>query len=329
MNYFYPKKLKSGDTLRIISPARSGSILSKEVIEIATKNLNKLGLNVTFGKNWLNEKNFSSASIKDRVEDLHEAFNDKNINGILTTTGGFNSNELLRYIDFDIIKNNPKVFCGFSDITTLNNAILAKTGLITYSGMHFSTFGQKLMADYNIRHFQKAIMTKEYIDIKPSNEWSDESWYLNQDNRNRIENKGYWLINEGKGEGTLLGGNLATIRLLYGTEYMPKLDRPTIIFIEDANYTEDDKTEFNRNLQSLIHQRGFENVKGLVIGRFQIGSKVSKEDIIKIVKTKKELDNIPVIANVDFGHTDPLITFPIGGNASLYIEGGEFKISIK
>lgn len=90
-----------------------------------------------------------------RIKDLHEAFLDNNVKMILTAIGGYNSNQLLRYIDYDIIKNNPQIICGFSDITALLNAIYTKSGLVTYSGPHFSNFGMNKGLEYTIRYFNE------------------------------------------------------------------------------------------------------------------------------------------------------------------------------
>jgi len=136
-----PPKLKQGDEIRIIAPSRSMAIISQEVRDIAIKRLEKLGFKITFSKNCEEIDDFNSSSIKSRIEDLHNAFRDKNVKGILTAVGGFNSNQILKYLDYNLIKNNPKILCGLSDITALQNAITSKTGLITYSGPHISMFG--------------------------------------------------------------------------------------------------------------------------------------------------------------------------------------------
>jgi muramoyltetrapeptide carboxypeptidase len=325
MNKTYPNKLKVGDEVRVIAPAMSYSIFSEELKTIANKRFEDLGLKLTFGKH-INEKNdFTSSSVESRIEDLHEAFSDKNVKAIFTAIGGANSNQLLKYIDWELIKNNPKIFCGFSDITTLNNSIFAKTGLVTYSGPHYSTFGQKLHFDYTLDHIKKFLMNSDPIEIKPSESWSDDSWYKDQDKRNLTKNDGWLVINEGKANGTILGANLCTFNLLQGTEYMPDLDN-SVLFLEDDYLTNPDT--FDRDLQSLIHLPDFNKVKGIVIGRFQSKSNVTNNLLTQIIKTKKELNNIPVIANVDFGHTDPKITLPIGGTVELDVNSTNSKITI-
>ena len=106
-------KLKSGDEVRVIAPSGSLKIIAEENIDHAVRSIEALGLKVTFGKNVNEVDIMGSSSIASRVEDLHEAFADKNIKAILTVIGGFNSNQLLSYLDYDLIKKNPKIFCGF------------------------------------------------------------------------------------------------------------------------------------------------------------------------------------------------------------------------
>src|SRR3989344_4489710 len=191
MKKIYPEKLKIGDEVRIIAPSRSMKILSEETKNIADKRFLDLGLELSFGKNIYKTDEFNSSSIESRIEDLHEAFSDKNVKAIITVIGGFNSNQLLRYIDWDLIRNNPKIFLGYSDITALNNAIFTKTGLVTYSGPHYSSFGQKLYFDYTLEYFKKCLMSDEPFEIKVSERWSDDLWFMNQDKRDPINNPGH------------------------------------------------------------------------------------------------------------------------------------------
>lgn len=318
MKKIYPPKLKTGDEVRVVAPSRSMAIISHDIRKIANQRFLEMGLKLSFGKHVEEKDDFASSSIKSRVEDLHQAFGDKNVKAVITVIGSFNCNQLLRYLDWDLIKNNPKIFCGYSDITALSNAIFAKTGLVTYSGPHYSTFGQKLYFDYTLKYFKKCLFSEEPFEIFPSENWSDDSWYENQKNRNLIKNHGFLVINEGEASGTIIGGNLCTLNLLQGTEYMPRL-KDVILFIEDD--FESAPHHFDRDLQSLIHLPDFSGVKGIVIGRFQKKSNMTDDLLRKIIHTKKELKNIPVIANVDFGHTDPKITFPVGGEVSIIAKG--------
>jgi len=324
MKKIYSSKLKKGDEIRVITPARSLKIISQETRKVADKALTELGLKITFGKNVNELDQFLSSSIKSRVSDFHQAFRDKKVKAVISVIGGFNSNQLLNYIDWDLIKSNPKIFCGYSDITALNNAIFAKTGLINYSGPAYSTFGKILDNKYTVEYFEKCLFGNAPIDLKPSKKWDDRKWWLDQKNRKFFRNTGWQVINKGKAEGIILGANLCTFNLLQGTEYFPGL-KNSILFLED-DY-ESNAQHFDRDLQSLIHLPDFKYVKGLIIGRFQKASEISEKTLKLIIKSKKELDKIPVIANVDFGHTSPLITFPIGGTVK--IRAGKSSSQIK
>lgn len=320
-----PEKLKKGDLVRIIAPACSLGIISKENREIANQRFEEMGLRLSFGKHVEKIDEFNSSSINSRIEDLHDAFADPEVKAIFPAIGGFNSNQLLRYIDWELIRNHSKVFCGYSDITALNNAIYAKTGLVNYSGPVYSTFAEKKNFEYTLETFKKCIFSDESFEVKHSDMWSDDSWYMDQEHRNLIRNEGSLVINEGIAEGVLLGGNLCTLNLLQGTEYMPSLE-DSILFLEDDETSK--IVDFDRNLQSLIHLLRFGGVKGIVIGRFQKASETTNELITKMIRMKRELDRIPVIANVDFGHTQSMITFPIGGTVKIEVAGSVANIAI-
>ncbi len=312
-----PRKLQSGDTIRVIAPACALALIDHATRDIADRRLQEMGLRVTFGRHVEESDEFASSSIHARVEDLHEAFADPQATAILTVIGGYNSNQLLRHIDWELIRAYPKILCGFSDITALGNAIWAKTGLVTYSGPHYSTFGQKLHTEYTVDYFAHCLMSDAPFAVQPNAQWSDDAWYKDQDNRTLVSNDGYLVINEGAADGVIVGGNLCTLNLLQGTEFMPDL-ADTILFIEDDS--ESLPHTFDRDIQSLIHQPGFRGVRGLVIGRFQKASQMTPDLLHAIIATKRELQGLPIIADVDFGHTDPKITFPIGGTARLIAE---------
>ncbi len=321
-----PKKLSKGDKIAVVAPAGSISTLNNETCNYATESLLRLGLEVEISKHAGEKDEFGSSSVASRVEDLKWAFESKDIRGILTVIGGFNSNELLDYVDFDLIRKNPKPLCGFSDITALQNAIFAKTGMVSYSGPHFITFGMLKGNEYTTEYFKKCIMSEEPYNIAPSKEWSNDSWYRDQENRKFFRNEGYKVINKGSAEGTVIGGNLCTLNLLHGTQYMPSL-KDTILFIEDDDAT--NPVTFARDFQSVIHQPGFEGVRGIAIGRFEIKSEMTDALLEKIIKTKKELEGIPVVSNVDFGHTTPLATFPVGGTAKISADENGVSIRIE
>ncbi len=330
MKKVIPEKLKIGDEIRVIAPSRSMKILGQNTVEFAKNRLEQMGFKVSFGKNVMSSVNddFLCGSIRERVEDLHEAFKDKNVKAILTVIGGYNINQLLDYVDYDLIKENPKIFCGFSDITALSNSIYAKTGLVTYYGPHFSSFGMKYGFEYTLDYFRKMLIeNKEDVDIISSDKWSNDSWYKNQEDRDFIKNDGMKIMSSGKGEGKIIGGNLCTLNLLQGTEYMPDEDN-IILFLEDDSLVKNEFVrEFDRDLQSLLHSLKGKNVNGIVIGKAEKEANMNENKWKEIIETKAELKDIPVIIDANFGHTTPIFTFPIGGFASIEAKSG-IKIKI-
>ena len=325
-----PAKLKSGDEVRVIAPSRSMAILGEDCKSLATRRLEELGLKVTFGKHVMEaDSDYLAASVEARVEDLNEAFKDKNVKAILTVIGGFNSNSILDYIDYEAIKENPKIFCGFSDITALSNAIHAKTGLVTYSGPHYSSFGMLKGFEYTLEYFKKMFFQEEEFEIKASENWSDDAWFIDQENRKFEKHEGMFIINEGEAEGNIVGGNLCTLNLLQATPYMPNIENK-ILFLEDDNLSGDVfLMEFDRNLQSLMHMPEFKTVKGIVLGRAEVASCMTVEKWTKLIKNKPELAQIPVIGNANFGHTTPIMTFPVGGHAKLVAKENKIELLIK
>ncbi len=187
--------------------------------------------------------------------------------------------------------------------------------------------------DYTLEFFNKIAFEKNPVSIHCSSHWSDDAWFLDQEKRTFHENKGFWLIHPSSAKstikGTIIGGNLSTLVLLHGTDYIPTPE-DIILFIESDNITEQHGvSEFDRSLQSIIHQPYFKQVKAMVIGRFEEKFEMSKDKLEYILGTKRELQNIPIIANADFGHTMPIFTFPIGGDCEILAKDpGSLQITL-
>lgn len=317
-----PQKLQRGDEIRVIAPSRSRRILSEEGIQKAIARLESMGFHVTFGQHVDECDIQNSSSIEQRIADLHAAFSDKNVKGILTVIGGFNCNELLPYIDYELLAQNPKVLCGYSDITALANAITAKCGFITYSGPHFSSFQMEGLQPYQTTYFEQCVMQSEPFTIAPSSQWSDDLWFLDEDNR-QYEEGAWTTYTEGEAEGTLIGGNLCTLNLLQGTPYMPAFNEDTILFIEDDEETNPET--FARDLTSLLQST--QHIKGVLIGRFQNVSRITEEQLVFILNKHPLLREIPVMYGLDFGHTQPIVTMPIGGR--VYVNSATKVVKMK
>lgn len=322
----YPNKLKAGAHIRVIAPSRSFKIISEETREIAKKRFADMGISISYSRHCEEIDDFVSSSISARLEDLHEAFADTEVDGVLTAIGGFNTNQLIDKIDYTLIRNNPKILCGFSDITCLCHAITAKTDVVTYSGPHFSSFGMLHGFNYTLDYFKKCLIENTPYKVLPSTEFSNDEWFIDQENRNFTHNDGFWVINQGKDSeyrGKLLGGHVRCLSSLQGTEFWPSLEN-AILFLEEDEET--NAVLFDRLLQSLIHQADFKKVKALIIGRFKPESKIDRNLLEQIIHTKEALKDIPVIANFDIGHSTPIITYPIGGGISLKMQRNKLPV---
>lgn len=205
-------------------------------------------------------------------------------------------------------------------------AIHARTGLVTYSGPHWSSFGMRDHFEPTGQWFRDALFGSDPLDLAPAAAWTDDLWFADQDARSLVPNDGWWPLQDGRAAGRVLGGNLCTLNLLQGTENMPSLDG-ALLFLEDDSLV--DPAIFLRDLTSLLQTPGADGVTGLVIGRFQRASGVSREVLAEIVRRQPALRGKPVVANLDFGHTSPLLTFPVGGEAEVVVgDGGTASVRI-
>ncbi len=328
METITPKKLKSGDEVRILSLAQSASIINLDILEKSKKQLESLGLRVSYGKRIFNIEALNSLNNNDKILDLHEAFADNNVKAIFAAIGGFDSNQILDDIDWSIISKNPKIFAGFSDITVLNHAIFAQTGLVTYAAPNFYCLGLPPEADYSLAYLQKCIFEKENYIIEDSCKYYDYPWkYDDYSDRPPIKNIGSKVISPGKAGGILMGGTMCSLNLLNGTPYMPIINEDIVLMIEDDGHDSIPVT-FERNLKSISQQKYFNNVKCILIGRFQNDTLMTKEILNNIIQRNKALRNIPIAYNLDFGHTDPKFTYPIGGRAIVEISDKKCTVEI-
>jgi muramoyltetrapeptide carboxypeptidase len=313
----FPSKLRKGNHIRVIAPATSRAAIGGGNRPTIDSRLGALGLTVSFGDHVDELDPLGSSGPAARLADLHAAFADPGVDAILSVIGGYNCNEMLPGVDWDLVRAHPKVLCGFSDVTALQCALLARSDLVTYSGPHWSTFGIERHFESTLQGFVDCLFSEDPLVVQPSRDWSDDPWYLDQTDRHLHPNEGWWVLAGGTATGEVVGGNLCTLNLLQGTPYMPSL-AGTVLFLEDD--FESGAATFKRNLVSLLQQPGAGAVVGVVIGRFQRQSGIHRELLTHMVSALPHLSEVPVIANVDFGHTDPMITFPIGGTVEIAAE---------
>ncbi|MEG3342819.1 S66 peptidase family protein [Streptococcus suis] len=315
------KKLKKGDHIRVVSPSSSiERIGGFEANLAAKKKLEELGFKLSFSKHYFENDMFDSAPIASRVADLEAAFTDESVDAILTTIGGFNSNELLPYLDFDLIARNQKIFCGYSDTTALINAIYAKTGMPTYMGPAYSSFKMVQTQEYQTEAWLRAV-TQDSYDLIPSPEWSSDAWYLPDAPRTFYPTE--WKVyNPGHASGIAIGGNISTLNLLTGTEFAPKPDN-YILFLEEAE--DDDYLIITRHLTALL--QAYPNPQAVLFGRFPKETKMTEEILLAILDKHPILKKVPVLYDLDFAHTQPLFTIQIGGYVELDAEAFTIRFS--
>jgi muramoyltetrapeptide carboxypeptidase LdcA involved in peptidoglycan recycling len=304
-------------------------MISASVREIANKRLNDMGLEPVFYPTTFRKIEMTQRDKIDRANDINKAFSDPEIAGVMTILGGHSSVHVLEYLDFEVIKRNPKLFSGYSDVTILNVALYSKAGLKTLSGPHYSSLGMDLGLEETLESFKRlAFAPEEKVTYSVAKEWSNDHWYLDQKARTFIPNDGPLIVNPGKSQGTLIGGNLCTMALLTGTSYLDIPDKDVILFIEDDFET--NLNTFDRILFGLTEAIGCGRIKGILIGRFEKTSNISDENIRTLFKHRHYFSNIPIIANLDFGHTTPMISIPYGGWGEIKADTEfEFIYSVK
>ena len=287
-----PNALKIGDTIGVCAP--SGPIVGDNIqeIEFAKKMVEEKGFKVKFSKNLFSNTNEYSATAKERADDLNELFNDKEVKMIWCAKGGENSNSLFEYIDYEMIKDNPKIICGYSDITSITNIITEKTGLITFSGTNFKTIATD-ETDYSFKE-----VLKRFVDC---------SLELG------VKGEEYITLKEGIAEGELIGGNLSlTKNLVCGKYSIDFTDK--ILFIEELGF-ESDPTLVSNHLYFMKQNEVFDKIKGLWIGNYEHESNVSLEKIV--LDTLGDKYNFPIIKSNNFGHIDTKTVIPIGTRARI------------
>ncbi|AWX94753.1 S66 family peptidase [Streptococcus suis] len=315
------KRLKKGDHIRVVSPSSSIERIGGFKANLAAKErLEELGFKLSFSEHYFENDIFDSAPIASRVADLEAAFADESVDAILTTIGGVNCNELLPFLDFDLIARHPKIFCGYSDTTALLNAIYAKTGMPTYMGPAYSSFKMVQAQQYQTEAWLKAV-TQDSYELIPSPEWSSDAWYLPDAPRTFYQTE--WKVyNPGQASGIAIGGNISTLNLLTGTEFAPRPDK-YILFLEEAE--DDDYLIIARHLTALL--QAYPNPQALVFGRFPKETKMTKEILLAILDKHPILKKVPVLYDLDFAHTQPLFTITIGGQVELDTEAFSIRFS--
>jgi len=324
MRLVKPPRLKEGDTLLIVAPASSMDPLTEDAVQRGMTALEALGLRVEISPYAYWRYGHTAGPAEERAGVLMGAFEDPGVDGVMAVWGGFNSNDLIEYLDYRTIRMHPKVFIGYSDITILNTVFYVKAGLVSFHGPAFVTMTHPFLMDYEVEEFRRIIMDGEGPHtVRASPSFIDDPYYYRHPERlpEERQNPGWDVIKPGTAEGRLIGGNLGTFLALAGTEYWPDLEG-AMLFVEDDE--EESTASVARYFRQLRHIGVFDKVAGLMIGRFPQVVGFKEEDSLRmIVKKCTQGYDFPIVAEMDFGHTNPIMTIPVGIKARLDAEKKE------
>jgi muramoyltetrapeptide carboxypeptidase LdcA involved in peptidoglycan recycling len=325
MKYKKFEMSKVGDTVAVIAPSSGLCKVFPHIYKNGIKVLLDLGLKVVEYPTTKKSFDFISNNPKFRANDVNNAFKDKNIKAIFTVIGGNDCNRILPYLDETIIKNNPKIFMGFSDTATLNT-YFNQLGLITFNGPSIMA-GFSQMYDLEqkyLEHIKEILFNNnssyQYFEYnKYVNGYLDWSKKENVGKvKNKIKNDG-WIFLQGKGKfvGELYGGCIEVLEFTKSTKYFPKLNffKNKILFFE----TSEDKPSLDQ-IKYMLRNYGlqgvFDKISGIIFGRARDFTKKEKDElnnvILKIVRDEFKNNKLPIITNFDIGHTDPQLILPLG-----------------
>ncbi len=309
-----PAALREGDTVGLITP--STGVFDPETLQLVDRMLKYFKLQGKWGKNVKHKFGYVGGTVRERLDDLHDAFRDPAVKAVFPLRGGYGSAQLLNLIDYNLIRANPKIFVGYSDITALHLAIHQRTGLVTFHGpVVLSHFG-----DYTEKHFRQALF--QTVPIGSVTNPPDSS-ALRPEHMLRT-------IRPGKARGQLIGGNLTLISTTMGTAY--EMDtRGKIVFIEDVG---EEPYRIDRMLTQLRLSGKLDSAAGLIFGEcadcrpndYKPSFNTSGFTLGEVVDNLLGDLRIPVLSGLTIGHTNDQLTLPLGVMATLDADKGELVI---
>ena len=332
-------KLKKGDVVAIVSPSWGGPSVFPHVYKSGIEVLKSFGLEVKEYPSARKDADFLYNNPEFRADDINNAFADPGVKAIIASICGDDSVRILPFLDLDLIKNNPKIIMGYSDMTTINS-YLNLAGLVTLNGpCIMAGFSQWNSLPVDFQNHIKAILFEnpENYRYKPFDTYSNgyQNWadISNVGKINEsIENSGWnWLQGEGEIRGELFGGCIEVFEMMKNTKFWPTEDfwNGKILFLETSEDkpTPDMVKCFLRNYGM---QGVFDKISALIIGRPRDYSQEERsqldEIILKVVKTEFKNEKLPIVTNMDFGHTDPQWILPLGIKAEIDCENKTFKL---
>jgi muramoyltetrapeptide carboxypeptidase LdcA involved in peptidoglycan recycling len=301
-------------------------------VERGVQHLQSLGFQVKIAAHALNQHGAVSDTPENRASDIHELFADAQVKAIVAAIGGDHSCHLLPLLDFDLMRKNPKIFMGFSDITVLNVAIYQQTGLVTFNGPALLTdFAEyPCMFEYTERHMLQVLCEARPPGlIEPATWWTEEQleWSKKEDlkrPRRGQASPGWSWLREGAAEGVLIGGCLESLEHLRGTRLWPEWQDAILFFetSEDAPPPE----RVDSLLMDYENMGVLQKLRGMLVGRPMRYSEAKKQQLRQVILERTRGYAFPVVADMDFGHTAPQLTLPVGCRARIDAHERHFEI---
>ncbi|MEF2290757.1 S66 peptidase family protein [Virgibacillus dokdonensis] len=334
-----PNKLQKGDRVATVSPSwgGAGETELRNRYEIGVRRLEEVfGLEVVPMPNSLKGAAYVYENPQARAEDLMQAFQDPTIKAIIANIGGEDSIRLLPYIDFSVIRNHPKIFMGYSDATMVH-LFCYKAGLSSFYGPAILTdFAENVeMHEYTIDFIERTLFSQKPIGkVEAAKEWTSEflDWFVpanSQIKRSMQPNNGYELL-QGKGivSGHLIGGCMEVLEFAKGTELWPKMDhwKDGMLFFETSE-EKPSPDHVKRWLRNYAAQGILHVVNGMIFAKPQQEQYYEEyKTVIRTVLQEYDLEHLPVLYNLNFGHTEPKFILPYGAMAKMNCEAKTFSI---
>lgn len=304
----FPKRLKEGDMIGLITP---GGPIEEEQLEKTIKKLKILGFNTYYEDSVLSQYGYFAGTDRERADELMHMFVNDDVDGILCVRGGYGSIRILDLLDFEQIKQNPKVFMGYSDITALLTSIYEQTGLITFHG----PLGISPFNEFTLKSFKKIVMN-------PGNHYKYP--YEREENTEDNPEFDVYTINGGKAEGELIGGNISVLDSMIGSKYEADFENK-IVYLEEI---EEKTYRVDKMLYHLLYATNLKKAAGIIMGVF---SKCNINDEPRLTLKEAITDllkplGIPVAYGLAFGHIDTIVTIPNGVKARMNADKNTLKL---
>lgn len=305
-----PKALQPGDTVGLVSPSAASS--ERLDFQLATEAMLALGLKVKTGRHMMDRRGHLAGEDKARAADLNQMFADPDVKAVICLRGGSGAARILPLLDYDLIRRNPKPLVGYSDITALHNALLAKAGLISFHGAN----GTASWNEFTVRQFKQLFFARELPLYRNEPEEKDEL----VPRQNRIQS-----ITGGTVSGELVGGNLTVLTALAGSPYLPDFT-DKILFLEDI---EEEPYRVDRMLSTLRLMGALDKIKGFVFGECtdcEPSGGYGALTLDQIFDDYIKPLNIPAYRGAMIGHIPRQFLLPVGAKVELNADKGEMRL---